>query len=225
MFRANNQTFVDDGFPHSNRSIGNVSDLERRDLDIVWLRPQQIVTRDGMKYPWSVFNDPQPTDIEQGHVGNCWAIAGKTDGGAYSTRTSVFSTGRYRGAAGHPRQDHAHKDLRSVRRLPNSVCLVHCELVRSKRPFYRLCIDGIWQTVVVDDFFPCHRRSHTMIFAVGRKNQVGVPLRAVISRPVLVPSEQNKNNRSTNGTEPELHVNSVVVLQFCSTERSKNKQE
>lgn len=77
-FRDHQQTFVDDGFPHSSRSIGDMNDLERRgrNLDIVWLRPQQIVTRDGMRYPWSVFNDPQPTDIEQGHVGNCWAIAG-----------------------------------------------------------------------------------------------------------------------------------------------------
>ncbi|KAH7695192.1 calpain D [Aphelenchoides avenae] len=144
MFRANNQTFVDDGFPHSNRSIGNVSDLERRDLDIVWLRPQQIVTRDGMKYPWSVFNDPQPTDIEQGHVGNCWAIAA----------------------------------LAVIAERPDILDKIMLTKTYAQYGVYqiRLCIDGIWQTVVVDDFFPCHRRSHTMIFAVGRKNQLWVSL-------------------------------------------------
>lgn len=34
-----------------------------------------------------------------------------------------------------------------------------------------LCIDGLWRTVVIDDFFPC-QPNRTMIFAVGRNNQV-----------------------------------------------------
>jgi hypothetical protein len=43
-----------------------MSMLEKKNLTITWLRPEKIVTRDGRMMRWSVFNDPQPTDIEQG---------------------------------------------------------------------------------------------------------------------------------------------------------------
>lgn len=36
----------------------------------------------------------------------------------------------------------------------------------------RLCVDGLWQNIIVDDYFPCHKRNRQMIFGVGRKNQV-----------------------------------------------------
>ncbi|VDM29628.1 unnamed protein product [Toxocara canis] len=36
----------------------------------------------------------------------------------------------------------------------------------------RLCVDGRWQVVVVDDFFPCNARTRGLAFAVGRRNQV-----------------------------------------------------
>lgn len=57
---------MDDSFPHSNRSIGSLDLLEKRNLTISWLRPDKIVTRDGRLVRWSIFNNPQPTDIEQG---------------------------------------------------------------------------------------------------------------------------------------------------------------
>ena len=38
---------------------------------------------------------------------------------------------------------------------------------------FRLCVDGIWESIVIDDFFPCHKRTKSMVFAIGRKNQVG----------------------------------------------------
>ena len=41
---------------------------------------------------------------------------------------------------------------------------------------FRLCVDGYWETVFVDDFFPCNDISRSMIFAVGRKNQLWVSL-------------------------------------------------
>jgi calpain-15 len=40
----------------------------------------------------------------------------------------------------------------------------------------RLCIDGIWENVIVDDYFPCHKRNRSMVFGVGRKNQLWVSL-------------------------------------------------
>ncbi|KAI1711398.1 calpain family cysteine protease domain-containing protein [Ditylenchus destructor] len=142
--KANNQTFVDDGFPHSSRSIGSMNMLERRDLSIVWLRPHQIVTRDGRIYRWSVFNDPQPTDIEQGALGNCWFLSA----------------------------------LAVVAERPDILEKIVITREFSHYGVYeiRLCVDGIWQSVVLDDFFPCHQKSKTMVFAVGRNNQLWVSL-------------------------------------------------
>lgn len=68
IVRINQQNFIDSSFPHASISIGPLSMLEKKDLNIIWLRPEQIVTRDGRMARWSVFNDPQPTDIEQGTV-------------------------------------------------------------------------------------------------------------------------------------------------------------
>lgn len=42
--------------------------------------------------------------------------------------------------------------------------------------YFRLCIDGIWQHILVDDYFPCRAYGHTMLFATGRKNQLWVSL-------------------------------------------------
>lgn len=64
--------FIDDSFPHSKKSIGNFiidGRLESKKLnadDFIWLRPQDIYTKDGKRYRWSVFLDPKPSDIEQG---------------------------------------------------------------------------------------------------------------------------------------------------------------
>lgn len=35
-----------------------------------------------------------------------------------------------------------------------------------------MCVDGHWQVVLVDDFFPCYSQTHGLAFAVGRRNQV-----------------------------------------------------
>jgi len=59
---------LDDSFPHSLHSIGPLSQFECKNLDIIWLRPSEIFTRDGHLVRWAVFNDPQPTDIEQGFL-------------------------------------------------------------------------------------------------------------------------------------------------------------
>ncbi|KAL3106179.1 hypothetical protein niasHT_016866 [Heterodera trifolii] len=140
----NGQFFVDDSFSHSNRSVGSLAQLERRDLTIVWLRPDQIVTRDGRLSRWSVFNDPQPADIEQGLLGNCWLLSALA---VISERPDIleklFITKEYN-----------HRGVYEI----------------------SLCIDGIWQRIIVDDFFPCHRSNRRLIFAVGRKNQLWVSL-------------------------------------------------
>lgn len=143
--RENQQNFVDDAFPHSPKSIGSMALLERHDLPIAWLRPHQIVTRDGRSSRWSVFNDPQPTDIEQGALGNCWFLSALA---VVAERPDILE-----------------------RLLPLTKDYSHLGVYE-----VRLCIDGVWQSVVVDDFFPSHAYTRTMVFAVGRKNQMWVSL-------------------------------------------------
>uniref|UniRef100_A0AC35U2M2 Calpain catalytic domain-containing protein n=1 Tax=Rhabditophanes sp. KR3021 TaxID=114890 RepID=A0AC35U2M2_9BILA len=39
-----------------------------------------------------------------------------------------------------------------------------------------LCIDGLWQSILVDDFLPCDKNSRKQVFAQARKNQLWIPL-------------------------------------------------
>lgn len=34
----------------------------------IWLRPEQMFTKDGRSWPWTVFRDPRSSDIEQGEL-------------------------------------------------------------------------------------------------------------------------------------------------------------
>nr|CAD2163731.1 unnamed protein product [Meloidogyne enterolobii] len=138
--RLTNHCFLDDSFPHSLHSIGPLSQFECKNLDIIWLRPSEIFTRDGHLVRWAVFNDPQPTDIEQGLLGNCWFLSAMA---VVSERPDILE------------------------RLFLSKVYDHYGVYEM-----RLCVDGLWQNVFVDDFFPCHKRSRTMVFGVGRKNQL-----------------------------------------------------
>uniref|UniRef100_A0A7E4UTJ3 Calpain catalytic domain-containing protein n=1 Tax=Panagrellus redivivus TaxID=6233 RepID=A0A7E4UTJ3_PANRE len=142
--RAHNQPFIDDSFPHSARSIGDFSRLERKDVQIVWLRPAEIYTKDGRVSPWKVFANPKPTDIEQGLLGNCWLLSALA---VIAERTEILE------------------------RIVLTKTYNHHGVYK-----IRLCVDGLWQTVLVDDFFPCHKRSKSMVFAVGRNNQLWVSL-------------------------------------------------
>ncbi|PIO56011.1 calpain family cysteine protease [Teladorsagia circumcincta] len=74
-------TFIDDGFPHTPKSIGDLySDDEgaivgRIPRTFIWLRPEQMYTKDGRAWPWTVFRDPRSSDIEQGCLGDCWLLS------------------------------------------------------------------------------------------------------------------------------------------------------
>lgn len=148
--RSNNLPFIDDSFPHSSRSIGDLSRNQgavpcRIDpSSLVWLRPQDMFTKDGRRYRWEVFRDPRPTDIEQGALGNCWFLSA----------------------------------LAVIAERPD--ILEQIMITKVYNPFgvyqIRLCVDGRWQVVVVDDFFPCNARTRGPAFAVGRRNQLWVPL-------------------------------------------------
>lgn len=148
--KENNIPFIDDSFPHSKKSIGNfIPDERLRNVlpdidDVIWLRPQNIHTKDGRRYRWSVFLDPKPSDIEQGCLGNCWFLSA----------------------------------LAVISERPDILDQIVLTKVYNPWGVYqiRLCVDGRWQVVIVDDFFPCHSRTRGLVFAVGRRNQLWVPL-------------------------------------------------
>ena len=73
--KSSKKSFIDGSFPHSDESIGDIEELEGNRYKIIWLRPKDIKTKDGEDIPWTVLNNPQPTDIEQGSLGNCWFIS------------------------------------------------------------------------------------------------------------------------------------------------------
>ncbi|KAK6028961.1 calpain family cysteine protease, partial [Ostertagia ostertagi] len=143
-------TFIDDGFPHTPKSIGDLySDDEgaivgRIPKTFIWLRPEQMYTKDGRAWPWTVFRDPRSSDIEQGCLGDCWLLSAMA---LIAERPDV---------------------------------LEHILLTKEYSCFgvyqVRLCIDGQWKIVLVDDFFPCRVESRSIAFADGRKNQLWVPL-------------------------------------------------
>uniref|UniRef100_A0A2K6WE65 Calpain catalytic domain-containing protein n=1 Tax=Onchocerca volvulus TaxID=6282 RepID=A0A2K6WE65_ONCVO len=148
--KENNMPFIDDSFPHSKKSIGDFIIDERLGRkrfnanDFIWLRPQDIYTKDGKRYRWSVFLDPKPSDIEQGCLGNCWFLSA----------------------------------LAVIAERPDILDQIFLTKIYNPWGVYqiRLCIDGHWQVVLVDDFFPCHSQTHGLAFATGRRNQLWVSL-------------------------------------------------
>ncbi|TKR87465.1 hypothetical protein L596_011858 [Steinernema carpocapsae] len=151
--REHQTSFIDDGFPHSQRAIGNYQLLgdpaqlghRLQEMSTVkWLRPVQMFTKDGFNYRWTVFKDTQPTDIEQGLLGNCWFLSA----------------------------------LALIAERPDILEKIVLTKVYNGDGVYmiRLCVDGLWKVVVLDDFFPCYAKNSSMVFSVGRRNQLWVPL-------------------------------------------------
>ncbi|VDM64023.1 unnamed protein product [Angiostrongylus costaricensis] len=69
-------TFIDDSFPHSHVSIGDIRCVGGKiPTSFLWLRPEQVYTKDGRTWPWTVFRDPRSSDIEQGCLGDCWLLS------------------------------------------------------------------------------------------------------------------------------------------------------
>ena len=62
--------FVDDSFPPCGKSLtfngAGCAKVHR------WLRPQEIGGSDFNSTRWKVFRNPQPSDIIQGSLGDCW---------------------------------------------------------------------------------------------------------------------------------------------------------
>ncbi|MFH4980068.1 hypothetical protein AB6A40_006777 [Gnathostoma spinigerum] len=151
--RSSRTAFLDDGFPQSIKSIGNIQSMHVQSSSVpfsanpnqlVWLRPCQISTKDGQLYAWSVFRNPLSSDIEQGSLGDCWLLSAMV----------------------------------VIAERPDALENIVLTKVFNKFGVYqiRLCVDGLWQVVIVDSFFPCYPVTHALAFAVGRRNQLWVSL-------------------------------------------------
>ena len=84
--------------------------------------------------------NPQPGDIEQGYLGDCWLIAALA---LITTRPHMLShilLTRYRNEEG--------------------IYLV------------RICHNGLWKIVLLDDYFPCTDRKHLAFTKVRWRNVV-----------------------------------------------------
>uniref|UniRef100_A0A0K0ETI7 Calpain catalytic domain-containing protein n=1 Tax=Strongyloides stercoralis TaxID=6248 RepID=A0A0K0ETI7_STRER len=145
----NNVSFIDDSFPHSKKSIGEhitSSDGRKIPNKIVWLRPAQIFTKDGCRYRWAVFRDNNLLTTD---------IEQGLLGNCWFLSSLAVCTERF-------------EILKKI--------FITQEYQHNGIYFLSLCIDGMWKSIIVDDFFPCFPETQCQIFAIGRRNQLWVPL-------------------------------------------------
>jgi calpain-15 len=92
---------------------------------------------------WTVYSSPEPSDIQQGELGDCWLMAA----------------------------------LALITERPKM--LEHILLTKkiNKEGVYlvRLCHNGLWKTVIVDDCFPC-TESRQLAYTKANRYQLYVPL-------------------------------------------------
>jgi calpain-15 len=116
----------------------------------MWLRPSEIrdeVTATyGAGAPWKLFrDDPRADDVKQGAVGNCWFL------GALSIL--------------------AHQNPKLIR----SLFPFNQEYSDQGVYLIRLCKDGLWRNVIIDDNLPCNRNKGLSYTSAARR-QLWVPL-------------------------------------------------
>ncbi|CAB3397395.1 unnamed protein product [Caenorhabditis bovis] len=143
--------FIDDSFPHNKSSIGTVKhrvngvEISHDPNFLIWLRPTEINTKDGRQYQWTIYNNPVPSDIEQGNlIGNCWLMSAMA---LIAEKQNIL-------AEIFPRNEYSHIGVYQL----------------------RVCVEGQWKVIIVDDYFPCYAQTRSLGMAIGRRNQLWVPL-------------------------------------------------
>ncbi|CAF0780594.1 unnamed protein product [Adineta steineri] len=133
--------FVDDQFVPSDRSIG----IGSFDNISQWLRISDVapLPDDPPNLPWTIFSSPQPSDIQQGVLGDCWLVAALA---LISERPRLL--------------EHI---LLTKQINSQGVYLV------------RICHNGLWKTIIVDDCFPCTKHKR-LVFTQAKRRQLFVPL-------------------------------------------------
>lgn len=91
------------------------------------------------KLPWVILSSPQPADIQQGALGNCWLVAA----------------------------------LALISEQPR--LLEHILLTKTYNNegvyLVRICHNGLWKTIIVDDYFPCTKHKH-LVFTRAKNRQL-----------------------------------------------------
>lgn len=135
------ENFVDDQFPPCDASVGK---YHLRHVD-QWLRITDIIpdSHEEKKLKWTVFSDPQPNDIEQGALGNCWLVA-------------VMAL------------------IAEKPALLNHIVLTK-NIDKVGAYLIRICHNGIWKVVLVDDHFPATKYNQ-LVFTKAKRRQMYIPL-------------------------------------------------
>lgn len=110
-----------------------------------WLRISAIAPSSPTDYfrSWTVCSSPEPSDIQQGALGDCWLMAALA---LITERPEML--------------DHI---------------LLTKEVNREGVYLVRLCHNGLWKTVLIDDCFPCTMYNQ-LAFTQASRRQLYVPL-------------------------------------------------
>eukprot|EP00055_Hartaetosiga_balthica_P017104 m.112107 g.112107 ORF g.112107 m.112107 type:complete len:924 (+) comp9247_c1_seq1:121-2892(+) len=125
--------FQDPDFPPNQSSLGDAMFTDLR-----WKRLSEMENKGQLR----IFDEPQPSDITQGQLGNCWlmsalaVVATKIDVSRLVLSDGFSESGMYQ---------------------------------------VRLCRDGSWNVVTVDDYLPCTEDGELAFSPISR-NQIWVPL-------------------------------------------------
>ena len=110
-----------------------------------WLPISVIIplSKSDLAVPWSICNRPEPKDIRQGILGDCWLMAAL----ALVTERPAM--------------------LRHI--------LLTDRINQEGVYAIRLCHNGLWKTVILDDCFPCNS-NRQMVYSQAARRQLYVPL-------------------------------------------------
>ncbi|CAI2385872.1 unnamed protein product [Moneuplotes crassus] len=116
------ENYIDPSFPPDNTSIYDVTNIDEFPLDEapVWKRPIEFM--DGR--PHLFYDDPEPNDINQGALGDCWFLAA----------------------------------MASLAESPAMIKRLFLHQEYNEYGIYqlRICKNGEWVVVTIDDYIPCY---------------------------------------------------------------------
>ena len=115
-----------------------------------WLRPDSIrddvTVQYGSGAPWKLIRDTvRPDDVRQGAVGNCWFVGAVT----------ILA--------------------RQKPHLVSNLFPFNQEYNECGTYLVRLCKDGLWRNVIIDDALPCNR-NRALCYTTAARRQLWVPL-------------------------------------------------
>ena len=102
----------------------------------VWLRPEGL--SQGQSTKWKLFDgEPRPEDVQQGELGDCWLLSAMA---VLAENPELVRKVLLGGVSASGNSDQV--DEAGAYRV-------------------QLCVAGIWQTLIVDDLFPCRMSNST----------------------------------------------------------------